>query len=269
MRLASSFLLSTCRFSIICHHVSPLFSIFIIFHHLLTTSMFFYHFHYLAIAFMIVHEIASYLFQPFSDLFHVLPCFSWVFIVLSSLSSLTFIIFTFVVPPNLTAFLKAIHACRNKEASCHHHVCNERWSHRSLCLALRPSKTHAFVQRRPCLTIVCPSDDFIILRDFSAWFNIYDVFDMFHIFSSYVSFSSFTKNFSAVSMIRNAFSRCFTMFFFTFHHSSSCFTMCHYFPLLSSYSHDILTYLIRFTLFIIFHHISSYFSVHDLNHILA
>ena len=127
-----------------CHNVSSSSTFFMIFQQLLHFSSY----AKFSITFMIVHHfhMISYFFNP-SPSFCKISILFMGFHSLCHLSvvSIIFIIFILVVwkcggatppPPLPPAFLKALQACRSKEASFHHHICNEGWLYRSFCLRM-------------------------------------------------------------------------------------------------------------------------------------
>ena len=128
--LASFFLLSTCHFpscATILYHVQHL----LIFHPLSAVAISF-------IMFSNFHDYSSA--SNCLIILHHSSYLSMLFMGLHGLSVVS-IIFHQLFPCSLhggdpTPYLKAIRACCNKAAPCHHHVCSEECLYKSCCLRL-------------------------------------------------------------------------------------------------------------------------------------
>ena len=143
------------------------------------------------------------------------------------------------------AFLKALQACRSKEASCHQHICNEGWLYRSFCLRMgvglhprldarcgntnhlfaaggaggrgAPPQPPAFFQFHPCLTSVHH------FRSFHSFHDCHHVVTVFHRHMHRVSSVSVTfQQLPCLARIFQRFSSCFivAIIFIRFHHIS-------------------------------------------------
>ena len=134
------------------------------------------------------------------------------------------------LPPS-PDFLKTIHACRNKAASRHQHVCSRGWLCISYCFQMggafaSPNPTALFQGRPRMLSIM--------------FHELASCFSNFHAFA-------FSNNFHPSSAV-----------FITFHHCSSCFMifmMSHQFP------RHVSSYFIIFSIFIMFHQIISSYAI--------